>query len=797
MAGIVRRRTLFDAFLVVGLFASAAAMFRGGDRLYFGPLVSDLGEQFYLWRVFLCRWLHRGVYPFWDMHAFGGYPVIEAQQHALLHPVSLLSLLLFDPALGLKVWMMGNFALGLAASYLCVRRFMGWGSETSFVVAMLFFYGAAMATRVEAGHFTVVAATAMWLPALACVWGGAILLSREGWRGVFQWPAPFVGAAIANALVVLAGSPQYVVYLFYVELAAVIIAGSARTYSCLGLFAGVWAVAALVSAPQWFPTLFYLPFTGRAVGSWMAPPRSADRWNFLVEFFLPWPLGDDLTFDHMHLKNVWETATYPGIIGTLFALGGVFVFPWRRGEHEKSMRLAWAVLLLGLYMCGGGWLPGFSSFREPMKARAVVALGIALAAGVGFRRLGAGLRLRGRVRPHVWVVAVLAGACSILFTALALWLPCSGNRVGEWLLQGGPPIDALRAPTWVLVCQDPAVILARVSSACWRVAGWSGLAVALFAAGFWRPRTFLPVLAVAAALEPFSAHYRVFVARHPFTNIDFPPGFREAMERELEQSGRAGALAWRITLPPSLANRGHLMDGLWETGGYDPLMPRDANTRVALATRRLDLPIEDKRTTIALAVGRRFDFTSWHPETGEPLGNLTRFEVARTASLFSVERCLHAGYAGAQEFGPDLDTGRHFVDKVPPKDTNSEVAPEVADFVRRLEGTAEAAQDEVKEIPSDSPNEYAYRLRVTKPALALFRTTWLPGWQVWLDGKCWGRPWCANRWMLAAPVEAGTHEIRFRYRPVGFWPCVVVSLLMCGGMLVWFVGARYMRRRRV
>ncbi|MCX7625145.1 MAG: YfhO family protein, partial [Candidatus Sumerlaeaceae bacterium] len=617
-------------------------------------------------------------------------------------------------------------------------------------------------------------------------------------RQVLKDPLPLIGAAISNALVVLAGSPQYVVYLFYIELAAALVAavGAPRFLSCLGLFGVVWGLSALVSSPQWFPTLFYLPFTGRASGSWMAPPRPADQWNFLVEFFLPWPLGDDLTFDHMHLKNVWETATYPGILGVILALGGALAGGWRGDVKERDLRLAWAVILLGLYVCGGGWLPGFSSFREPMKGRAVVALGVALAAGIGYRRLEVALSASRRLNLRLWASPAVAMVFGVLFVVLAAWLPQAGRTVSDWLLQGGPPIDALRTNTWLMVLRNPGVLMERVANACWQVAGWSWLGALLLAAGIWRPKTFLPILAVTVFLEPFSAHFRVFVARHPFTNIDLPPGFREAMQRELEQSRRSGALPWRVTLPPSLANRGHLVDGLWETGGYDPLMPRDANTRVALETRRLDLPLEHKRTTIALAVGRRFDFSGWRPELGEPLGDVRRFEVAPAASLFSLERCLRAGYGGVQQFGPDLDTGVHFVDTAPPTQASSEAARVVAQFVRRIEKASNKAhvEDKLEWVAVDSPNEYAYRVSVAQPALALLRTTWLPGWQVWIDGKYWGRPWCANRWMLAAPVESGVHEIRWRYRPVGLWPCLGVSLITLVVMLGWLVSGQFSRR---
>ena len=64
---------------------AAGLMVAGGDSLYFGTRGSDLVTYFYPNRVFVHRWLARGVWPMWNPHVFGGYPVLESQQMALLN----------------------------------------------------------------------------------------------------------------------------------------------------------------------------------------------------------------------------------------------------------------------------------------------------------------------------------------------------------------------------------------------------------------------------------------------------------------------------------------------------------------------------------------------------------------------------------------------------------------------------------------------------------------------------------------------------------------------------------------
>src|SRR5690606_7529718 len=89
-------------------------MLRGEGTLYWGPLESDLTNQFYPWQVFIHRWIMRGVLPYWDPHVFSGYPTIETQQMLALNPVHLLSLLL-SPEFGLMAMMAGNTVIGCAA----------------------------------------------------------------------------------------------------------------------------------------------------------------------------------------------------------------------------------------------------------------------------------------------------------------------------------------------------------------------------------------------------------------------------------------------------------------------------------------------------------------------------------------------------------------------------------------------------------------------------------------------------------------------------------------------------------
>jgi hypothetical protein len=329
--------------LAAWLVLACAALLRGSGRLYFGPPISDLTYCFYPWRVFLCRWLDRGVIPWWNPHVFGGYPVLEMQQMALFNPVSLLTALVLPPGLGLNVMMALHVALAGAATWVALRkalRLSPWAAATG---AIVYVYNAVFATRVSAGHFTVVAACAVAPLGVAAVWRAAVRVCAEP-RVVPGLLAPCAGgwivaAAAANAFCVVAGAPQYVMYLIWMEFTACALAALRRPAAGAAVFACVWGAAALVSAPQWLPTLSYLPFSGRSQMSGAMGIILEFDWRImLAELVFPFPLGDDVFSGHLHAKNVWETAGYPGALA-LILMGALVLDPrtFRRGGAQSAV----------------------------------------------------------------------------------------------------------------------------------------------------------------------------------------------------------------------------------------------------------------------------------------------------------------------------------------------------------------------------------------------------------------------------------------------------------------------------
>lgn len=816
-------------------------MLRGGVALYWGPHESDLTNQFYPWQVFIHRWVMRGVLPFWDPHVFSGYPTIETQQMLALNPVHLLSLLL-PPELGLIAMMAGNTVIGCVAMCWALWR---WGRLTALASAMggvLYICGALFAVRVMAGHFTVVAALAWWPLAVLSVLritrmtGGAIadFKERRGgwWRATWQqvvgaWrqfcssPALrrlLAASAVCHAMVMLAGAPQYIAYLFYIDLAVVAaLFRRGRLLTSLVLVGVAWVIALFISAPQWLPAFWYLPFTGRGInGGGNTGFTLQPLLNLWLEGIMPFPFGDDVTKGHLHFKNVWETATYPGAITLALTLAATLrwffgMTRWtidvrrygrttarRPREITPVMAGGLLLLVLGVYLMFGGWLPGFGSFREATKARAILAFAVPMIAAAV---------LDGALRsPKQWAWPVAAGAAGGLAMIFSTFRYDSPQAFKKLLESFGRPFDPLAIERYEFVMQYPD--LAQMDFSLAIIAGSVGLIIALVAALLLRrlPRLTIAVLFIAAVADPFFAHARAWMGRHAYASAGLPPAISDYFSPFLHESEVKNTLPWRVILHSGIINRSHHLEGLYEYYGYDPLMPAYAVGRLRVPGVKL-IQTKDNlawRVPLLERVGIRYDGSLWlppgtaHSMLKEQETTASTIIEAPGATLFDVTRNVAAGSSGQGMFGPDLQ-GRHLV---LPRGEGSYLLSDAeapAEFARNIAeifpvenfpttGPSTLQSDEsITALPHLRPDEWGVHVKLDSSGLVVFKSTWLPGWRVVIDGKDAGTALFANNWMCAAIVPAGEHDVVFRYRPVGWGLCwVLAGLGMAGCVLLWF-----------
>lgn len=786
-------------FALVGV--TLALLFHGGGALYFGATDSDLTNQFYPWRVFLSRWLSRGVLPLWDPHVFGGYPVAEMQQMALFYPVSILSALLFSPRLSLIIMMAAHVVLAVVATYVALRRAIRLQPEGAFLGTAIYVFGGVFSIRIAAGHFTVVAVMA-WIPFAVCA---AARGAAEGGR-FSRW---MLGACVANAMVLLAGSPQYVIYLFWMQVAAVL-AMAPRTAWIRGLLslACAWMLAALIATPQWLPTLFYLPFTGRASGgSGMMGPTWKDLRHLAFEMLLPFPMGDDMRAPHLHMKNVWETGSYPGVIGLVLALSCGFDWWRRKGVKAGGRKVALSLVALGVYLAMGGWLPGFSGFREPLKARAILALGIAFCAAVQADRLVVYARLqkqrmvnRGLRRWDGLKTVMLLAAIALTGCLYALdWVKTHPVEYGKWVLQHGPPIDLAAIASWKAVFANPAAATPLFMASAAHVIAALLIALILLFLLSWHPRLSLGLLLLAAVLDPFIVHAYCYYSRNLYDAVELPHSLTAQMSPRLEPMLAGKELPWRVSLPPLIANRGHLLDGLNETAGYDPLMPYGANNRNALVGIVGTEPTPERDAKVSRALGRRCDLQRWEPQKGDLA--TSEILIFPEASLVSIERKVRIVEEDPEHYGPGVDGWNFLVSGKrgflgmgrPPID--GKLAGLIDAMARGNASTTSSTQDIIIAAKPTNPNLYEFNPTLSSPGVFCLRMTWLPGWSVSVDGGQSQQALCANNWTVAVALPEGKHTVVFHYRPVLFVASLWMSALGCVAALLMFIRSNYVPGR--
>lgn len=814
--------------LAAGLFAAlvlaaAAALWRGGGALYFGPADSDLTNYFYPQRVFLCRWLDRGVAPWWNPHLFCGYPTLEIQQHAMFHPASIAPAALLGPERSLLAQAALALALGAALTWIALRRCFGLAPAAAAVGAGAWVFGGTFATRIAGGHLTVALALAVLPLGALTAFDAAARLSRQpgpraAARAVFARPVRerLLLAGAAGAWMILSGAPQYVVFLAWAQIVILLAAARRRAWVAAGMFFALsWGLAAALSAPQWLPALAYLPWSSRGNEAMGLIGSRGDLTALFAEILLPNPFGDGVTRAHLATKSVWDVNAYAGVGLWILAAGGLWRFAARPARRTRRARAAFAVTALGAYLCVGGWIPGLGSFRDPLKARALLALGLTLFAALSpaWRGADAAGALR-RLRFERWLCVCAALACA----GGAALLTLRPELVSEYLRRLPPPQDLAAAAPWRRALADPVFAARPVRDSLAAAAGLALLMSALIfprrprvraqnPAAFDRAaRLALPALLL---LDPFAASLQCVISRHPFEAATAPARDWEALFAPALAATRAALEPpWRITPDSAIINRSLHTEGIFETGGYDPLLPHLANKRVVLRGQNMDQPIETRSRMTSAALGRRYvarevfgavsDFT-------DPSGAWWEFPGAALATL---ERRARAGRLPEEVFGPDIEgiswvapgssRPEKFTAKGEPARTEMDAGFEAEMEAIRRAGEAVSGDPPLRAgewLRLDGParlppHEMRFRARLDAPALLLARVTWLPGWRVRVNGGPWSAPLFANHWMLAVALPAGESRVEFRYRPQALGASIALAVAACALCLAALAAGR-------
>jgi hypothetical protein len=389
---------------------------------------SDLLAMHLPTKRFLVRtWQQTGELPRWCPYSFGGTPLVHDVQAAAFYPPHAPLYLLPEGWVGPALsWLVVLHVIAAGWCMLAYARTQGLGPPAALVAAVGYMFGSKWLMHVLGGGHYILAPLA-WLPLVLLGLeravrppGGRAGLLRRAWCAT--------GAGAAFALIILGTHPQLTLYagLF----AAIWTLGPAleqaglfgpaadrsprRTAAALGWWAGLgaWAVLAAValSAVQLLPALEAAGESSRGVG---VAAQEVLRGGVVTFFRL---LGPTLS------GVPWEDQ---GGLGVLWVAAAVLAPVLCRGRVRFQAAVGLGVILFAV---GGGFalqrLPGFRLFILPSRALLLMALPVALLAGVTTQALLAGpesapgSRCR-RVLLRVLLAALVLVAGQVLFVRLA------------------------------------------------------------------------------------------------------------------------------------------------------------------------------------------------------------------------------------------------------------------------------------------------------------------------------------------------------------------------------------------
>lgn len=731
--------------------------------------------------------LFSGSWPVWDPFLGFGQPLLGDPSGQLLYPPTWLNLFMV-PWTYYTVFVVAHALLGLAGVYVLSRR-LGVSEPGAFVASVIWMLSGPTLSLVNLYHHF---AGATWIPWVVVAADRAFRSGR--WRDVAWLGLAFGAQLLAGSAEMAAAS----VILAALHAALSIVdwrtplARSNRRLLGGAVLAGL--LASGMAAAQWLPTAEVarrsqrqrLDESERTL--WSVHPVAG------VETILPMSLGAlplraDRRVAFFDGREPFLLSIYLGMpaVGLITAAAVV----GRQRRLAVTCTLGALLLAFGrhtpVYAIASTAVPFLGSFRYPAKAMAVVALGWALMAGIGFdawRARAPHPAVRWRWILGVTIAAVLLGATVL---ALVYFAPA---RLSALLFHepdpyGRPPSEILRAPALdlsvgviatVLVAGLMAVRILRP-----RRAGVVATAVALLAMGelFWvhraenptAPRELLayrpPVLAdmrqddgrrlYVYDYAGFEAKAEQHLGRaSPYTLARVPPG---------QTRGLAQALALRLyPLPPQPAIWG--LYGSFELDGRRLYPPYLADLTGFL--RVTEGTAEHLRL---LRLGAVREVVALHERGFEDLTPVATFEslFPEPIRLFRVPDPLPRAYVVGGSRAAD---GRFALERVlvdPAFDPEREVV--LADGAPTAPPAGFTGRARILEL---RPDRMRVEVTTSHDGWLVLVDAYDPGWRATLDG----RPvpvLRANYAFRAVRAPAGTHVIEQVYRPHSVWAGLALS----------------------
>ncbi len=793
-----------------GADAAAVGVLIGIWAVYFFPMLvskdllfgDDMISSYYILYDYVRRGFQTwGAPPLWAREVFCGNPLLPFVWGSL-YPFNWI--FLFVPAqIGFNLFLPLHNLLAALFAYALMRS-LRIRPAPAVVGALAYQFTGRLVTLMQQPRLL---APTVYLPALALA---AIWILRTG-----RWRWVLFGAAML-ALQFLVVNPQITVYSGMIVGAWVIyglvrLGREERSWRpvldrTLKLAAGGALFLGLV-APQLAETAAYSRFSSRGAGkdwefatSFSWPPEE------IMSLFLKSPYGEWLNQKDFFAKP-WKKdlyvygrygftshAEYLGVV-TLFLASIGFLSGLRGGGGRRGPPVVFLLALaVGCYLFALGrygplfpvffhLLPPLSRFRVPVRMLIGTELATAILAGAGadalWEALRRGERMPARLQRTVWISAGILAGIVMLF----LLITHLGHEAFARFFRI-PPVEFWHRPGLpVVVAQDVnrilGYLLRDVGEFLLVLAAACGAVFLAFRPRAPRRRTAILAVVPLLLIVDQGSMGRRFQHRIPLENRYFT-GPKEVVAFLKSRPGLFRILPM-VGITEFLPNLPYLV-GLESFVGYHAVTLRHFGD---LAERARYKPILDMANVEYLLLDADLS-----PESAlEPVfrqgtirvyrnpGALPRaYLVDRFRTIPDAERRLQ------YMTGPSFDPAREVVlEDAPPKP-----APV----------PGEGGCGEV-EPPVYGRETIRTRVNARRRCFLVTSDTWYPDWSVEVDGRP-AEILRANHAFRAVVVDAGEHDVVFRYTPRGYrrWLPVAAGLwiALAVGLGAGFVGGR--RRRR-
>ncbi|HVT01011.1 MAG TPA: YfhO family protein [Patescibacteria group bacterium] len=297
-------------------------------------LITDPVRQLYPWKNLIIESEKKIELPLWNPYNFSGSPLLANFQSGAFYPLNLLYFIIpFESAWSIII-IISPLLAGLFM-YLYLDNFK-LKKEASILGALAFSFSGFFVAWMEWGN---ILHTALWLP--------IVLLSIDKILSEKKKNAWSLLLLAALTFSFFAGHLQTFFYISVLALAYIIfrIFAVKEKISIILRLTGVALIFALITAPQWIPSIQFILLSARnsdlpgiSNPGWFIP------WQNIVQFIAPDFFGNPTTLNYWGIWNYAEFVGYIGIVPLMMAILAII------NRRDKNTLFFVGVLIVSLLL---------------------------------------------------------------------------------------------------------------------------------------------------------------------------------------------------------------------------------------------------------------------------------------------------------------------------------------------------------------------------------------------------------------------------------------------------------------